>query len=87
MEDYYYHQIVLESSLTIMELIQGCNLPITMIRCMDNDNVTFTFQRTLPDRISLFAEAKLQQQPYLLVDLQHLFTTFYQILKCTEETN
>ena len=77
-----YLDIILESTLTIMEEIQQNQQPIAMTRNMDNEAATFTFHKVLPDGTSIFAENKVRREPYLAVDLQNLFTTFYQVLSC-----
>ena len=83
-EEDFYCGILLETSLSILETIQEHQTIMSMTRVMVNDGTMFTFHRVLPNGVSIFAEVKLQRQPYLAVDLQNLFTTFYQILLCTD---
>ena len=87
MEELYFHEIIIESSLTIMEIIQEHQQNIAMTTVMDNDAAVFTFHKVLPTGTTMFVECKLRPAPHLSTDLQNLFLTFYQIIKCTEATN
>ena len=84
MEELYFHEIILETSITIMEIIQEHQQAIAMTRVMQDGIAVFTFHKVLPSATTMFAECKLRPAPYLSTDLQNLFLTFYQMIKCTE---
>ena len=83
MADYLYYQTIVESTITIMELIEEHNVDIHLNRLMDEDDtVLFAFHRQMSNRNNIYTQIKVRPQPYLSMDLQELFLTFFQILTC-----
>ena len=83
MADYLYYQTIVESTITIMELIGEQSVDIHLNRLMDEDDtVLFAFRRQMSDGTNIYAQIKVRPQPYLSVDLQELFLIFFQILTC-----
>ena len=83
MADYLYYQTIVESTITIMELIEQRSVDIHLNRLMDEDDtVLFAFHRQMSNETNIYAQTKVRSQPYLNVDLQELFLTFFQILTC-----
>ena len=83
MADYLYYQTIVESTITIMELIEERSVDIHLNRLMDEDDtVLFAFRRQMSNGTNIYAQTKVRSQPYLSVDLQELFLTFFQILTC-----
>ena len=83
MADYLYYQIIIESTITIMELIEEQSEDIRLDRLMDEDDtMLFTFRRQMSNGTNICAQLKVRPRPYLSVDLQKLFLTSFQILTC-----
>ena len=52
----FFYDIVEETIMTIMEIIQERGVDITVHRLMDKDMVLFAFYRTLLDGTNLFIQ-------------------------------
>ena len=83
--DQFFYEIIIETTISILEIIQEKGIEIHLYRLMEDDMVLFAFHRTMPSGANLFLESQLRSQPYLAVDLQGLFIDFFQILTCVEE--
>ena len=83
--DQFFYEIIIESTLNIMEIIQERGVEIHVDRLMEDDMVLFAFHRTTPNGTSLFLQSQVRPQPYLAMDLQGLFIDFFQILTCIKE--
>ena len=84
--DQFFYEIIIESTITILEIIQEKEVEIHVYRLMEDDMVLFAFHRTMPSETNLFLQSQVRPQPYLAVDLQTLFIDFVQMLTCVEET-
>ena len=83
MADYLYYQTIVESTITIMELIEERSVDIHLNRLMDEDDtVLFAFHRQMTNGTNIYTQIKVRPQPHLSMDLQELFLTFFQILTC-----
>ena len=81
MADEHFYHIVIESTITMMELIQKRQLNVQLSRMIDDDDIVlFTFQRRMPNGINTFVQNKVRPSPYLAMDLQALFVDFFQVL-------
>ena len=80
--DEFFYDIVIETTMTIMEIIQERGVNITVNRLMDNDMVLFAFYRTLPNGTNLFLQCQVRLQLNLSMDLHKLFINFFQVLTC-----
>ena len=80
MGDYYYHNIIIESALTLLEIIHKNDKPITITQTMENDNIVFIIRKTFENGASVTSIVCVRKEPYLVTDLQGLFLTFYQTL-------
>ena len=80
--DQFFYEIIIESTLSIMEIIQEKGVEIHVNRLMEDDMVLFAFHRTIPNGTNLFLQSQVRPQPYLAMDLQGLFIDFFQILTC-----
>ena len=83
--DQFFYEIIIESTLNIMEIIQERGVEIHANRLMEDDMVLFAFHRTMPTGTNLFLQSQVRPQPYLAMDLQGLFIDFFQILTCVED--
>ena len=83
--DEFFYDIVIETTMTIMEIIQERRVDITVNRLMDNDMVLFAFYRTLPNGTNLFLQYQVRPQPNLSTDLHKLFVNFFQVLTWIEQ--
>ena len=83
--DQFFYEIIIESTITILEIIQEKEVEIHVYRLMEDDMVLFAFHRTMPSGTNLFLQCRVRPQPYLAVDLQALFIDFFQMLTCVEE--
>ena len=83
--DEFFYDIVIETTMTIMKIIQERGVDITVNRLMDNDMVLFAFYRTLPNGTNLFLQCQVRPQPNLSMDLHKLFVNFFQVLTCIEQ--
>ena len=83
--DQFFYEIIIESTITILEIIQEKAVEIHVYRLMEDDMVLFAFHRTMPSGANLFLQSQVRPQPYLAVDLQGLFIDFFQMLTCVEE--
>ena len=81
----FFYDIVIETTMTIMEIIQERGVDITVNRLMDNDVVLFAFCRTLPNRTNLFLQCQVRPQANLSMDLHNLFVNFFQVLTCIKQ--
>ena len=80
MGDYYYHNVIIESTLTLLEIIHENDEPMTITQAMENDNIVFIIRKTLENGTSVTSIVCVRKEPYLVTDLQGLFLTFYQTL-------
>ena len=83
--DQFFYEIIIESTISILEIIQEKGVEIHLYRLMEDDMVLFAFHRTMPSGTNLFLQSQVRPQPYLAVDLQRLFIDFFQMLTCVEE--
>ena len=88
--DQFFYEIIIESTISILEIIQEKGIEIHLYRLMEDDMVLFAFHRTMPSGTmpsgtNLFLQSQVRPQPYLAVDLQGLFIDFFQMLTCVEE--
>ena len=81
----FFYNIVLETIMTIMEIIQERGVDITVNRLMDNDMVLFAFYRTLLNGTNLFIQCQVRPQPNLSTDLHKLFVKLFQVLICIKQ--
>ena len=83
--DEFFYDIVIETTMTILEIIQERGVDITVNRLMDNKMVLFALYRTLPNGTNLFLQCQVRPQPNLSMDLYKLFVNFFQVLTCIEQ--
>ena len=83
--DQFFYEIIIESTISILEIIQENGVEIHVYRLMEDDMVLFAFHRTMPSGANLFLQTQVRPQPYLAVYLQGLFIDFFQMLTCLEE--
>ena len=83
--DQFFYEIIIESTISILKIIQEKGIEIHLYRLMEDDMVLFAFHRTMPSRANLFLQSQVRPQPYLAVDLQVLFIDFFQMLTCVKE--
>ena len=83
--DQFFYEIIIELTISILEIIQEKGVEIHVYRLMEDDMVLFAFHRTMPSGTNLFLQSQVRPQPYLAVDLQGLFIDFFQMLTCVEE--
>ena len=76
----FFYDIVIETIMTIMEIIQERGVDITVHRLMDNDMVLFAFYKTLLNGTNLFIQCQMRLQPNLSIDLHKLFVNLFQVL-------
>ena len=81
----FFYDIVLETIMTIMEIIQERGVDITVNRLMDNDMVLFVFYRTLLNGTNLFIQCQVRPQPNLSTDLHKLFVKLFHVLTCIKQ--
>ena len=81
----FFYNIVIETIMTIMEIIQERGVDITVNRLMDNDMVLFAFYRTLPNKTNLFIQCQVRPRPNLSTDLHKLFVKLFHILTCIKQ--
>ena len=55
--DQFFYEIIIESTLNIMEIIQERGVEIHVDRLMEDDMVLFAFHRTMPNGTSLFLQS------------------------------
>ena len=70
--DQFFYEIIIESTLNIMEIIQERGTEIHVNRLMEDDMVLFANHRTMPNGTNLFLQYQVRPQPYLAMDLQGL---------------
>ena len=75
--DQFFYEIIIESTITILEIIQEKEVEIHVYRLMEDDMVLFAFHRTMPSGTNLFLQCQVRPQPYLAVDLRALFIDFF----------
>ena len=75
--DQFFYEIIIESTISILEIIQEKGVEIHVYRLMEDDMVLFAFHRTMPSGTNLFLQSQVRPQPYLAVDLQGLFIDFF----------
>ena len=61
-----FYDIVMETIMTIMEIIQERGVDITVHRLIDNDMVLFVFYETLLNGTNLFTHCQMKSQPKLI---------------------
>ena len=83
--DQFLYDMIIETTITIMEIIQERGVEIHMNRLMEDDMVLFAFHRTMPDGTNIFLQSWIRPQPHLAMDLQELFIDFFQVLTCTNQ--
>ena len=66
--DQFFYEIIIESTITILEIIQEKEVEIHVYRLMEDDMVLFAFHRTMPSGTNLFLQSRVRPQPYLAVD-------------------
>ena len=76
----FFYDIVIETIMTIMEIIQERGVDITVHRLMDNNMVLFAFYKTLLDGTNLFIQCQMRPQPNLSMNLHKLFVNLFQVL-------
>ena len=81
----FFYDIVIETIITIMEIIQERGVDITVHRLMDNNMVLFAFYQTLLNRTNLFIQRQMRPQPNLSMDLHKLFVNLFQVLACIKQ--
>ena len=81
----FFYDIVIETIMTIMEIIQERGVDITVNRLMDNDMVLFALYRTLLNGTNLFIQCQVRPQPNLSTDLHKLFVKLFQVLICIKQ--
>ena len=81
----FFYDIVLETIMTIMEIIQERKVDISLNTLMDNDTVLFAFYKTLLHRTNLFIQRQMRPQPNLSMDLHKLFLNLFQVLTCIKQ--
>ena len=81
----FFYDIVIETIMTIMEIIQEREVAITVNRLMDNDMVLFAFYRTLLNGTNLLIQCQVRPQLNLSTDLHKLFVNLFQVLTCIKQ--
>ena len=81
----FFYDIVIETIMTIMEIIQERGMDITVKTLMDKDMVLFAFYRTLLDGTNLFIQCQMRPLPNLSIDLHKLFVNLFQVLTCVKQ--
>ena len=76
----FFYDIVIETIMTIMEIIQERGVDIAVHRLMDNNMVLFAFYKTLLNGTNLFIQRQMRPQPNLSMDLHKLFVNLFQVL-------
>ena len=76
----FFYDIVIETIMAIMDIIQERGVDITVKTLMDNDMVLFIFYKTLLNGTTLFTQCQMRPQPHLSMDLHKLFENFFQVL-------
>ena len=76
----FFYDIVIETIMTIMKIIQERGVDIAVHRLMDNNMVLFAFYKTLLNGTNLFIQRQMRPQPNLSMDLHKLFVNLFQIL-------
>ena len=87
MGDYHYHHIMVESTLTMNEVIQDSDKSMNITRTVENNNIVFIIRRTFQSGANISSTVHVRNEPYLFKDLQELFLTFYQVFNYTETSN
>ena len=75
----FFYDIVIETMMTIMDIIQERGVDITVKTLMDKDMVLFTFYKTLQNGTNLFIQCQVRPQP-LSTDLHKLFVKLFHVL-------
>ena len=83
--DQFFYEIIIESTISILKIIQEKGIEIHLYRLLEDDMVLFAFHRTMPSGTNLFLQSQVRPEPYLAVDLQGLFIDFFQMLTCVEK--
>ena len=73
----FFYDMVIETIMTIMEILQERGMDITVKTLMDNDMVLFAFYRTLLNGTNLFIQHQMRLQPNLSMDLHKLFVNLF----------
>ena len=76
----FFYDIVIETIMTIMEIIQEIGVDITVHRLMDNNMVLFPLYKTLQNGTNLFIQCQVRPQPNLSTDLHKLFVQLFHVL-------
>ena len=79
----FFYDIVIETIMTIMEIIQERGVDITVKKkkktLMDKDMVLFALYKTLQNGTNLFIQCQVRPQP-LSTDLHKLFVKLFHVL-------
>ena len=76
----FFYDIVIETIMTIIKIIQERGVDIAVHRLMDNNMVLFAFYKTLLNGTNLFIQRQMRPQPNLSMDLHKLFVNLFQVL-------
>ena len=82
----FFYDIVIETIMAIMDIIQERGVDIAVKTLMDNDMVLFAFYRTLLNGTNLFVQCQVRPQPNLSMDLYKLFVKLFQVLTCIKQS-
>ena len=80
----FFYDIIIETIMAIMDIIQERGVDITVKTLMDKDMVLFAFYRTLLDGTNLFIQCQMRPPPNLSIDLHNLFVNLFQVLTCVK---
>ena len=81
----FFYDIVIETIMTIMAIIQERGVDITVHRLMDNNMVLFAFYKTLLNGTNLFIQRQMRPQPNLSMDLHKSFVNLFQVFTCIKQ--
>ena len=84
MTDEHFYHVVIESTVTILKLIQKHQTNIQISRVMNDCHIVlFAFRKQMSNGTSVYTQSQVRPQPHLSMDLQQLFIDFFQMLNCT----
>ena len=84
MTDEHFYHVMIESTVTILELIQKHQTNIQISRIMNDYHIVlFAFRRQMSNGTSVYTQSQVRPQPHLSMDLQQLFIDFFQMLNYT----
>ena len=55
--DQFFYDIIIESTITVVEIIQEKEVEIHVYRLIEDDMVLFAFHRTMPSGTNLFLQS------------------------------